>query len=473
MISKTDYLTYLDNPLHLWAVKNGKIEKNILDTYIQHLLEQGYEVEKLAIQYTKKYLLKEYGVTEKNLLIQPTHSYEYYQARTDILILNPETNKWDMYEVKSSTSVKPIHRHDVTFQYLVFKEKYDIGDVYILHLNKEYVKDGKIYLPELFTKEGLNEEIKELKNEVIQKRYDAYLVSKMKSKDNIPSCIKPKDCPCISLCHPNLPNYSIYDINKISQNEKSVRELENMNIFNIMDIPKNFKLTPKQRFQVNVAQSEKEYINTEAIKEKLNVLKYPLYFLDYETFNSAIPEFDGYSPYTHIVFQYSLHVKRSKDGDLEHYEYLHTNKTDPIPTLLSSLRDLLGSDGTIIIWNKTFESTRNKEMGKIHPEFKEFTKSMNERMFDLMKIFQDQLYDDPRFKGSYSIKNVLPVLVKDLSYKGMSISDGSAAMTSWYDMVFKEGSDKRDDLLKYCRLDTLAMVKIYEEIKKKIQDINL
>jgi hypothetical protein len=94
-------------------------------------------------------------------------------------------------------------------------------------------------------------------------------------------------------------------------------------------------------------------------------------------------------------------------------------------------------------------------------------------MFDLMKIFQDQLYDDPRFKGSYSIKNVLPVLVKDLSYKDMGISEGSTAMTSWYDMVFNEGKDIRDDLLTYCKLDTLAMVEIYKEIKKKVQDINL
>lgn len=471
MISKTDFLIYLDSPLHLWAVKNGKIEKDILDTYTQHLLDQGYNVEKLAIQYAKKYLTEEYGITEKNLLIQPTHRFEYYQARTDMLIFNPKTNKWDIYEVKSSRSVKPKHRYDVTFQYLLFKEKYDIGDTYILHLNKEYVKKGNIYLPELFVKENVNEDVQNLKEEVLQERYDAYLVSQMKISDKLVNCIRPKTCPCVSLCHPNLPEYSIYDINNITRSEKKIRELEDMDILNIIDIPKDFKLTVKQRHQVDVAQSKNTYINKEEIEERFKQLKYPLYFLDYETFPAAIPIFDGYRPFDHITFQYSLHVKKDSSSDLEHYEYVHTQDSDPIPTLLSSLKEHIGSNGSIVVWNKTFEGTRNKEMGEIYPKFKDFTEDMNQRIFDLMKIFQDQLYDDPKFKGSYSIKNVLPVLVDTLSYKTMKIGEGTAAMIGWYDMVFKNGKNIKKDLLEYCKLDTLGMVKVFEEIEKKLKDL--
>ena len=462
MISKTDFLIYLDSPLHLWAVKNNRVENKILDIYTQHLLEQGYDVEELAIQYAKEH------IPQKDILIQPTHTHENYKARTDILILNPNTNKWDMYEVKSSTSVKPIHRYDVTFQYLVFKEKYDIGDTYILHLNKEYIKDGDIYLTELFISENVNEYVKKYKEEVIQERYNAYLISKMKEGKDIPNCIKPKDCPCISLCHPQLPEYSIYDINNLTRSEKKIRELESMNIFDIKDVPKDFEFTSKQRFQVNVAQSMNTYINNEDINERFNQLIYPLYFLDYETYGPAIPIFDGYRPFNHIVFQYSLHVKRRKDSELEHYEYLHNQKTDPIPTLLSSLKNLLQDSGSIVVWNKTFEATRNKDMGEIYPEFKDFTDIMNERMFDLMRIFQDQLYDDPLFKGSYSIKNVLPVLVDNLNYKGMDIGEGATAMVSWYDMVFNDGKDIRNELLQYCKLDTLAMVRVFEELEKKL-----
>jgi hypothetical protein len=466
MISKTDFLIYLDSPLHLWAVKNNKIEKKILDEYTQHILEQGYDVEELAIKYAKEYLTKEYGITKKDLLIQPTHKYDNYEARTDILIFNPKTDKWDIYEVKSSTSVKKTHRYDLTFQYLVFKENYDIGDTYVLHLNKEYIKDGDIYLSDLFVRENVNEYVQDLKDEVLEERYNAYLISKEKESRGIEGCIKPKVCPCISLCHPKLPKYSIYDINKLTGNEKKVRELEGMNILDIMDLPKDFKLTPKQRFQVNVAQSKKTYMDRGSIKERLNQLIYPIYFLDYETFNPAIPIFNGYKPFWPIVFQYSLHIKRAKNAKLEHHEYIHTKKSDPLPTLLPSLEKLLQGSGSIVVWNKTFEATRNKEMGEIYPEYEDFTNDMNERMFDLMRIFQDQLYDDPLFKGSYSIKNVLPVLVDDLSYEGMSIGEGATAMVNWYDMVFKDGKDIKKELLEYCKLDTLAMVKVFEELIK-------
>jgi hypothetical protein len=198
-------------------------------------------------------------------------------------------------------------------------------------------------------------------------------------------------------------------------------------------------------------------------------LEYPLYFLDYETFNPAIPFFDGYSPFDHITFQYSLHVL-DKENSLEHFEYLHTEKTDPIPHLLDSLKEHIKDDGSIVVWNKGFEGGRNKHMGKLYPEYEDFCKDMNDRLFDLMDVFKENLYDDPKFKGSYSIKSVLPVLVPELGYEDLDIRNGAMAMASWYDFVFKGEKDDRviDDLLKYCKLDTLAMVRVWEEVGKLI-----
>jgi hypothetical protein len=240
-----------------------------------------------------------------------------------------------------------------------------------------------------------------------------------------------------------------------------------MGILDICDVPDDFKLSNKQRFQVEVAKSKKVYINREEIRDMFDDLEYPLYFLDYETFNPAIPLFDGYSPFDHITFQYSLHVL-SKDGDLEHFEYLHTEKSDPIPHLLNSLKEHIKDEGSIIVWNKSFEGTRNKHMGKVYPEYEDFCEDMNDRLFDLMDIFRNQLYDDPKFKGSYSIKSVLPVLVPELSYESLDIRNGAMAMASWYDLVFKEEKNKKviNDLLKYCELDTLAMVRVFDELRK-------
>jgi predicted RecB family nuclease len=164
-----------------------------------------------------------------------------------------------------------------------------------------------------------------------------------------------------------------------------------------------------------------------------------------------------------------LHVL-TQDGNLEHFEYLHTKRTDPIPHLLDSLKEHIKDDGSIVVWNKGFEGGRNKHMGGIYPEYRDFCEGMNERLFDLMDVFKDSFYDDPKFKGSYSIKSVLPVLVPDLSYENLDIRNGAMAMASWYDFVFKDEKDERviDDLLKYCKLDTLAMVRVFEELRKTL-----
>jgi hypothetical protein len=465
MITKTDFLTYLDAPRHLWALKHNQIEKDDMDVYLQHLLDQGYEVEELAIQYLKEYLMVQYNVDMDDVQIQPTYIDAAFEARTDILIKS--NGHWDMYEIKSSSKIKKDHIYDATFQYLVFSKGYDIENVYILHLNKEYVKEGPICLPDLFTKENITENVKETREEVLNLRQDAFMISHEDCVENTTACIKPKTCPCVSVCHPKLPNYSIYDINYITRSERKVRQLESMGIVDIYDVPEDFELSDKQRFQVDVAKSKEAYIDREEIKDMFEDLEYPLYFLDYETFNPAIPLFDGYSPFDHITFQYSLHVL-GKENSLEHFEYLHTEKTDPIPHLLDSLKELIKDDGSIVVWNKGFEGGRNRSMGSIYPEYEDFCEGMNDRLFDLMDVFKENLYDDPKFKGSYSIKSVLPVLVPELSYENLDIRNGAMAMASWYDFVFKGEKDDRviDDLLKYCKLDTLAMVRVWEELGK-------
>lgn len=469
-LTKTDFVAYIDAPMHLWAIKHDKLDKQEIDTYLQHLFEQGYDVEKHAEQYIKKHLVNKYRAELENVLLQPAHVDGNFEARTDVLIKNPKTNKWDMYEIKSSTKVDKIHKYDATFQTLVFSKKYDLGDIYILHLNKDYIRAGDLSLPQLFTATNISEEVKKLKGEVHRLRYEALDVVQEDDPKRVLTCFRPKTCPCLNLCHKDLPEYSIYDVNHLTASEKKIRQLEEMGIKSVYDIPSTFPLTSKQQFQVNVAKSGKTSINISAIREELNNLVYPLYFVDYESFNPAIPMYNGYKPYDQMPFQWSLHVLEHEGGELKHYEFIETENIDPIPDFLKSLREVIKDDnGSIIVWNETFEGTQNVRMGEIHPEYKDFCENMNKRMFDLMKIFRDGLYADPKFKGSYSIKKVLPVLVPELTYTGMEIGDGATAMASWDNMVHKltdQGAKNviRDNLLKYCELDTLAMVRIFEII---------
>ncbi|MFH1544041.1 MAG: DUF2779 domain-containing protein [Patescibacteria group bacterium] len=476
-LTKTDFLAYLDAPRHLWATKNEKLEKKELDAYLEHLFKQGYNVEKFAERYIQEYLVHQYQASSKDLLIQPTHIDRDFEARTDVLIKNPETNLWDMYEIKSTTSVSKQHKYDATFQALIFKKKYKLGNIFILHLNDDYVRKGEINPNSIFLATDITDQVEKLKDEVHMLRYEALDVLNEEDYNRTLSCIRPKTCPCLDLCHKDLPDYSIYDINNLTANEKKIRQLEEMEVFDIRDVPKDFSLSDKQSLQVQVAKSAKASIDEEGIKADLEGLEYPLYFIDYESFNPAIPMYDGYKPFDQIPFQWSLHVQDAPDSKLRHYEFIEIEQIDPIPNFLNSLKKVLGATGSIIVWNQTFEGTLNKRMAEICPELEDFCKDMNERMYDLMDLFRDGIYADPKCKGSYSIKKVLPVLVPGLSYDGMDIAEGATAMAKWYEMVYKIDKDEKDqkekirkDLLKYCELDTLAMVRIFERLWEIIND---
>jgi hypothetical protein len=233
----------------------------------------------------------------------------------------------------------------------------------------------------------------------------------------------------------------------------------------LRDVPDDLQLSVAQKNQVRAANDGVPIIDRAGIKRTLDALPYPLYFLDYETFAASIPPFDDFKPCQVMPFQYSVHVMETPTAEPVHVDYLAPEFGNTIPDLCRSLRGHIGTSGTVVVWNKRFEKTRNEEMGKLSPDDAPFLTSVNERMFDLMDIFADQLYVDARFDGSCSIKNILPVLVPTLSYKDLPIREGMGASISWYRAcepatTEEERTQMRENLLAYCELDTFAMVEI-------------
>ncbi|MEJ2606697.1 MAG: DUF2779 domain-containing protein [Anaerolineales bacterium] len=228
-------------------------------------------------------------------------------------------------------------------------------------------------------------------------------------------------------------------------------------------------MSDRQTLHMLAVKQGKPLIDIAAIKDELDRLQYPLYFLDYETYNPAVPLFDGYKPYQPIVFQYSLHVIAEPGSVPEHFECLITEQGDPGNKVVQHLIQHMGRSGSVVVWNKTFEAGRNKEMAQMYPEYGDFLLGVNDRMYDLMDPFSKGYYVHPDFRGSASIKNVLPVLVDDgaLNYDDLPISRGDDAMLAWADIMTgripgEKISETRENLLRYCELDTLAMVRIWE-----------
>ena len=191
--------------------------------------------------------------------------------------------------------------------------------------------------------------------------------------------------------------------------------------------------------------------------------------MDYETFPSAIPRFDGFSPFNQIPFQYSVQVLESQGGEPKNYDFLYAGADDPSEPLAESLRKHIGDTGSVIVWHKSFECGRNAEIAARVPSAKAFMDSVNSRVYDLEDIFRKQYHVHRDFRGSSSIKRVLPVLVPALSYKELAIHEGGTAAETWNKITNgsfdeKEKEEAIANLKTYCGLDTYAMFAIWRAL---------
>ena len=483
-LSKSDFLKYQCCPSYLWLWKHKKEVVPVdEEEAINRRLEQGNEVERFARKlFADAVLVEGKGrqarqeterlVTEgvKTIFQATVFTDDGLLAMADVIVFDETSQTWTLYEVKSTNSIKPEHIHDTAFQRVAFEDAgYKIGKVGVIHLNKEYVRRGELEPDKLLLQTDITEKVEKILPTIRQQAYDALELLKQTDEPNGCSCrLKARSghCPTFHYLNPDIPEYSVFNISRIGN--KNLALLIDGEIYHIHEVPDDIKLSIIQRNQVEVAKSEKPMINKEAIGELLSELEYPLYFLDYETVSTALPMFDGCIPFQQIPFQYSLHILKDPDGELEHFEYLCENcEQAPMSELLTNLSKQIGDVGNVIVWNKSFEVGRNNEMAKTHPEYADFLSSVNGRVFDLMDVFSKQHFVHHKFNGSNSIKAVLPVLVPEFSYKELGIQNGATASIRWYDAVVgnvPEDQAKKiyQDLLKYCCLDTLAMVKIYE-----------
>ncbi len=381
ILTKSDFLLYKDNPLHLWAEKHNRLDKNTLSAFERHLLEQGQKIEKEA-----KVFLQQTLPPHMVLKNEQTFNDGDYQSRIDVLAYDPQADVYDIYEIKSTSSIKKGHQLDLTFQRIVCEANIMVRHAYIVYVNKQYVHDGELDLLSLFLIEDLTEATDNLRQQVLTERAAAWKTINQDQPHDIPTCLKPKTCPCASLCHPNLPEYPIYDIPRL--HKKKAHELKSMGILSIHDIPDDFKLSERQQKQVWTVKNDRPLIDMEAIQRELATLEYPLYFLDYETYNPSVPFYAGYRPYQHMVFQYSLHVFDAPDSMPEHYEFLMTEQGDPGIRLVEHLAEHIGRSGSVIVWNKTFEAGRNKEMASMYPQYRELLLNINERIIYSFMIWE-------------------------------------------------------------------------------------
>jgi hypothetical protein len=514
LLTKTDFIQFLNCPKSLWLLKNKPeiYPFGEFSLFLEKLIEEGYEVEEYAMQLFpnginlgSKSSIKLTRETIKegksDIFCQAAFKTEEdVFARIDILEKN-EDGSFNIYEIKSSTEVKKNKQHnhikDACFQKFVAEQVgYKISKVYIIHLNKEYVRKGEINPESLLTITDITDEVNKVFKTVSENIKAAVeLLQKNKINENSCSCrekTRSNHCDAFNYFNKNLPEFPIYQIGRIS--EKKIKELIDMDLLDISKLGSNdIKLNDKQELQVLSVKNKEPIINYEEIKNKLNSLTFPLHFIDYETYASAIPRIDNIRPHQHIPFQVSVHtlysesetdsnspppakrggkkLSNNKKTKIEHFEYL-ANKLELPEKMLALMKEFTGlNKGIFISWHASYEKGKNSEMIEMFPEYREYLIYMNENMFDLEDVFKED-YVDYRFKGYTSIKKVLPIIVPNLSYDELDVKNGTMALDLWGRIAlkgeFEEGEKEkiRKNLLEYCKLDTWAMVEIYKFLKK-------
>jgi len=497
-ISKSQFLKGVQCQKRLWYYRNrkdlkpedddndakfamgnevGEIAKAYFENEVE-VKEEYFETEK-AIDSTKKFI--EQG---NEIIFEATamHPVTGAFSKIDVLRKAPNTNEWDLIEVKSAANIKSYHIDDISFQYYVFHHAgYNIRRCFLMLLNSDYIRQGDIDPKGLLRLEDITEKVVEKQNTIDVLATQLAIVPTQKNEPTIAigsHCFTPFECDYKEHCWQHVPEYSIYNLFSKKQADGIYKTI---NSYNIKDIPvklypknKKGEINLKNKIDIESFKTDAKHIDKEGINNFLNELEYPLHYLDYETISCAIPVFDGTSPYQAIPFQFSLHIQESPEADLSYFSYLHRELSDPRRAFTEKLISDCSNKGSVVVFNKPYEMGVNKGLAKLYPQYADKLEAINKRMIDLLIPFRKRFLYTSEQKSSCSIKNVYPAYYpneKKDSYKDMEIADGFDASQRY--LKFMRGKtdnnepDKLwDNLYKYCKLDTMAMVKLVDKLNE-------
>ena len=489
-LSKSRYCNGVQCPKMLWLRRNKPEEFNeaVMNDVV---LKNGIAVGDLARGIFGPYKLVEYDknlnkmveetrqlITDgEKIIAEASFFTDGLFCSVDIL-KNLGDNKVELYEVKSSTDIKDIYYHDVAFQcYVLRKVGYKVVNANIIHVNGNYVRHGELSLNEFFNIVNVTDQIKGIIQQIPK---TLSILRNYASQEEEPlmdiglHCISPYNCGFFGYCGRNIPYPSVFDISRFTFKQKF--EYYDAGIITFSDVFDKCRLTESQKLQVEHEVNDRPaHIEKDGIIEILKQLTFPLYFLDFETFQPAIPAYENSKPYEQIVFQYSLHYIEHDGGELKHKEYLAYSGEDPRRKLAERLCQDIPRDVCVTAYNMGFEKRCIKGLAENYPDLADHLMNIHDNIHDLMTPFQKKMYYTKEMEGSYSIKYVLPALFPDdpdLDYSNLEDvhngSEASGAFSMMSTMDEEEMERYRQNLLKYCGLDTFAMVKIWEKLNEVV-----
>ncbi len=392
-------------------------------------------------------------------------------AYADVMLPDPQDGavSWKMIEVKSSTGVKDYHHDDIAVQAHIAKTAgVHLTSVSLAHIDNTFIYPGGGNYQGLLKEVDLTEEALSRSNEVKEWITEAQSVAAMPEEPDVstgPHCSAPFDCGFSSYCNRGkaISEYPLSSLPRLGRSKRAL--LEELEIDDLRHAPDEH-LSELQNLVKKCSVSGEVYFDAKGAAADLAPYGFPAYFLDFETTMFPVPIWKSTRPYQQIPFQYSLHIL-DKSGSLKHHGFLDLSGNDPSRACAQSLVKLCGKKGPIFAYNASFECRVMRELAGRFPEYAPALHAIIERVVDLLPIARNRYYH-PSQHGSWSIKAVLPTLCPDLSYESLDgVQDGGMAVGAYQEAIAPETTDERklqieNQLHEYCKLDTLAMVRIWE-----------
>jgi hypothetical protein len=486
-VSKSKFLWGSQCKKLLWYAYNAKDQIPGPDAAQQALFDQGHEIGSLAKSLYPGGIEVSAGVTdfehvlqrsleaakERKPLFEAGFVHNGGFARVDILDPVGE-DAWDIIEVKSATEVKSVNLLDLAFQAFVYNRAgLKIRRCRVMHVNREYVRRGLVDPKKFFKVVDVTKEVSGLSREIEPQLEEMFRVIRRKQEPEIkigPHCSAPYPCPLQDKCWAFLPADSVFDL---YYGGKKCWRLFQDGVVNLKDIPDHVDLSDRQTIQRTVALTGQPHIDRQALARFLKRLKHPVGYLDFETFNTAIPLFDGMRPYQQVPFQFSLHWQPAPGAKPEHHAFLSDGRADPRPEFLNRLRGCIGDKGSVVVYNAKFEKGVLNALADAFPEHAGWIEDVKRRIVDLLEPFQRFDYYHGAQGGSASIKSVLPVLT-GRSYADLEIHEGGQASLEYLRIHFNdvpedESRKVRVQLESYCGQDTEGMVWIVDALRALLE----
>lgn len=485
-LSKSKFCSAVQCPKMLWldANKPNEFDESVID---EVRIENGREVGELARGLFGPYVkvsgdlgemlsktteLLDEGVP---IIAEASFSCNNCFCSVDILI-NKGDKTVEIYEVKSSSKLYDIYTYDVAYQYYVLTALgYEVEKAALVRVNTDYELHGDFDLQQFFSVLDLTYDVRNMQAEIedIINNLNAYMEqTEEPSQAKGVHCFEPHDCGYWEYCTREWPHPNVFDIFKLAKKKKT--ELANQGMLSFEDIERSNAVKNNYMKQVRHELHDlPEEIDELEVRMFMKDLYYPIYFLDFESFQPVIPLYDRSKPYEQITFQYSLHYILEEGGELQHKEFLAYPNGDPRRAVAERLCEDIPKDACVTAYNMGFEKGRIKRLAELYPDLSDHLINIMEHIQDLMIPFQKKHYYSRAMQGSYSIKKVLPALFPgdpELDYHNLEEvhngGEASATFKAMHDMAPEQLEASRKNLLKYCELDTYAMVKIWEKLRE-------